>query len=62
MNRNSKGRDGWRQATPKTSTLSCSSKRRSSHIKVVIVILALRGLLPVPTADWLICRGVRRDV
>ncbi len=61
MTRKTKGRAGWHQATPKTSNRNFNSTGLTSHIKVLIVTLALWGWLPVGVADWLINRGEARD-
>jgi hypothetical protein len=62
MDRQTKGRAGWHQATPKTSISTCNSTRLVAPIKGAIVTLALWELLPVAVADWIIHRGELRDV
>ncbi len=47
MNTNRKGRAGWHQATPNTSTSICNSTGLSDRVKGFIITLTLWGLLPV---------------
>jgi len=60
MTTNRKGRAGWHQATPKTSS-TCNFTGLAARVKGFIVTLTLWGWLPVGLADWFIHWGEPHD-
>ena len=62
MTNNTKARSGCNQASPHQSNHTSNPTNIAPVIKVVIVTLALKGLLPVGAANWIIQRGGLRHV
>jgi hypothetical protein len=58
MTKKTKGRNRWHGAT--LFTFDCRNSI-ASHIKGLIVGLAMRGLLPAHFAGWMIRNGGMRD-
>ncbi|MCZ6802996.1 MAG: hypothetical protein O7D86_03430 [Proteobacteria bacterium] len=61
MTRKTKGRAGWHQAIPGTSNCVSYFTFLASHMKAVIVTLALWDWFPMNLAKWINNRGGQHD-
>lgn len=61
MNRNNKGRTGWHQATPNTFASTRHFTRIVSHLKAIVVTLAVWGWFPLGLAERINRLGGTRD-